>query len=250
MQQLSLALDPNPPVVAVFRRLKQAFGGFADGPPRLAPVDQLIRSMLGSRTTDQMSWPAYHRLKDRFRPWEALAEAQPAEVEAVIAEVTHAEIKAGWLPEALSRIIRLRGSLSLDFLADMPVEEAMAWMQKHLPGVGDKVAASVMNFSSFRRRALVVDTHVWRVARRIGLAPRNAEPEAVRRAMTDAVPEDFAADDFFDLHWLLKRLGQTLCQDRITRCGGCPVAALCATKSHAKAGARETVVFVEGWNRR
>ena len=227
MQQLSLALDPTPPVLAVHQKLKLAFGSFADG-PRLAPLDQLVRSLIAGRTHDEVSWPIYYRLKARYRPWERLIEAPPGELQAIIAPVTFADIKAGWLPEALAKVME-RGSLSLDFLADPPVEEAMAWLRR-LPGVGDKVAASVLNFSTLARRAMVVDTHVWRVARRLGLASRTADPEAVRHAIMDAVPADWAPNDFFDLHWLLKRLGQTLCQDSRTRCGACPVAALCAER--------------------
>ncbi|HTK35578.1 MAG TPA: endonuclease III [Caulobacteraceae bacterium] len=239
--QLSLALDPDPPVLAVHQKLKLAFGSFADG-PRLAPVDQLVKSLISARTYDEVSWPAYHRLKARYRPWDRLIEAPPGEIQAVIAPVTFAEIKAGWLPEALSRILE-RGSLSLEFLGDVPVEQAMAWLRR-LPGVGDKVAAAVLNFSTLGRRAMVVDTHVWRVARRIGLASRNADPEAVRHGITDAVPADWAADDFFDLHWLLKRLGQTLCQDHRTRCGGCPVAGLCAERGRQTALSKAKVVPV------
>lgn len=232
--QLSLALDTDPALVAdVRQRLRAAFGTFLDGRRLLPPVDQLIKSMISSRTYDEISWPAYVRLKDVFRAWENLAQASPAEIETAIGQVTHAQIKAGWLPDALQRIVALRGDLSLDFLAQTPVEEAMAWLQKHLPGVGDKVAAAVLNFSTLRRPAMVVDTHVWRVARRIGLAGRNAEPQAVRHAIMEAAPPDWGADDYFDLHWLLKRLGQHLCQHNHTRCGACPVAGMCAERQRA-----------------
>ena len=232
--QLSLfsVAESEPPLIEVHRRLLVASGGFSHS-PRLGPVDQLIKSMISSRTYDEVSWPAYRWLKDVFHPWERLAEATPTEIEAAIAQVTHAEIKAGWLPEALTRIIALKGALSLDFLATAPVEEAMVWLQRNLPGVGDKVAASVLNFSTLRRRMMVVDTHVWRVARRIGLAGRNADPEGVRRAIMDAAPLSWTADDFFDLHWLLKRLGQHLCLHSQTRCGGCPVAAVCIERQRA-----------------
>lgn len=224
--QLSLGLDGFNPLPLVYDRLRLAFGSFREG-PRLSPLDQLIKSMISSRTYDEVSWSAFLRLRARFQPWETLIEAAPAEIEATIAPVTHAELKAAWLPEALSRLKGLKGELGLDFLAEPPVEEAIAWQRRHLPGVGDKVAAAVLNFSTLRRPAMVVDTHVWRVARRIGLAPRTAEPEGVRTAITAAAPAGWTDEDFFDLHWLVKRLGQTLCQDNRTRCGACPVAAMC-----------------------
>jgi endonuclease-3 len=233
--QLSLALDAkSSPVAAVHARLSGAFGSFLDGPRPLPPVDQLVRSMIGSLTYDEVSWGAYHRLRDLYRPWETLAAAPAAEVERAIGQVTHAQTKAGWLPEALQRIVALRGALDLDFLADLSVPDAMAWLQQ-LPGVGDKVAACVLNFSSLRRPVMVVDTHVWRAARRIGLAGRNAEPAAVREAIMAAAPHQWTADDYFDLHWLLKRLGQVLCQPAHTRCGRCPAAALCQERQRTQA---------------
>ncbi len=234
--QLSLALSSDSaPVAVLHQRLRAAFGSFLDGPRPLAPVDQLVRAMVGSMTHEDMSWAAYQRLRDLFRPWQTLAEASPAEVEQAIGPVTHAQIKGGWLPEALQRIMALRGELSLDFLAEVPVDEAMAWLQKNLPGVGDKAAASILNFSSLRRPVMVVDTHVWRVARRIGLAERNAEPAAVRHAIMAAAPRDWSGDDYFDLHWLLKRLGQVLCQPNHTRCGACPAASLCQERQRTLA---------------
>ena len=231
--QLSLGFDAYNPLPAVYERLLSAFGSFRGG-PRLAPLDQLIRSMISSRTYDEVSWPAFLRLKNRFQPWESLLTVPPAEIAAVLAPVTYAETKAAWAPEALGRLQALRGELSLDFLAEPPVEMAMGWLQRHLPGVGDKVAAEVMNFSTLRRRAMVVDTHVWRVARRIGLAPANTEPGAVAAAIMAAAPGAWSDEDVFDLHWLLKRLGQTLCLDHRTRCGACPVAALCETRRRAQ----------------
>jgi endonuclease-3 len=233
--QLSLALDPQaaPPVAAVHKRLINAFGEFG-GTPRLDPVDQLVKSLISSRTYDQLSWPAFYGLKARYRPWESLIEADVGEIQAAIAQVVHAESKAAWLRETLGLIVQKRGELSLDFLAGMPVEEAMAWLRQ-LPGVGDKVAASVLNFSTLKRKAMVVDTHVWRVARRIGLAARTAEPEAVRHAVMEAAPEAWTDTTFFDLHWLLKRLGQTLCEHNHTRCGACPVASLCEERKRTQA---------------
>lgn len=224
--QLSFALEASNTLPSVYDRLKAAFGSFRES-ARLAPLDQLIRSMIASRANDEVAWSAFYRLRTWARSWDRLIDADSAEIEAVIAPVAHADLKAVWLPEMLDRLKALKGELSLDFLVESPMEEAIGWLKTRLPGVGDKVAASVLNFSTLRRPAMVVDAHVWRVARRIGLAPRGAEPEAVRRALTEAAPTAWTDEDFFDLHWLLKRLGQTLCADSRTRCGACPVASLC-----------------------
>ena len=224
--QLPLAFDRDPLVARVHARLLSAFGGFSES-PRARPIDQLVNSLISSRTYDEVSGAAFERLKARYRPWERMLEASPAEIEAAISSVTYAQDKAAWLPQALRRIADYAGRLSLDFLIGEPVEVAHAWLRR-LPGVGDKVAAAVLNFSTLRQPIMVVDTHVWRVARRIGLAPKGVEPEAVRRAIMGEAPPDWSADAFFDLHWFLKTLGQTLCQHDQTRCGACPLVEICA----------------------
>jgi endonuclease-3 len=231
--QLSLLPDPDPLVARVHARLLSSFGAFSDS-PRAPPLDQLANSLISSRTHDEVSWAAFVRLKARYRTWERLLRAPVKEIEATISTVAYAEDKAKWLPQALARIVAHAGRLSLDFLADEPVETAHGWLRT-LPGVGDKVAAAVLNFSTLKRPIMVVDTHVWRVGRRIGLAARNVEPEAVRKAIMAAVPAEWSADAFFDLHWLLKRLGQTFCQHDQTRCGTCPLVDLCAS-SHGGRG--------------
>jgi endonuclease-3 len=246
--QLSFELDPSPLTPAVFERLISAFGAF-DG-PRLEPVDQLIKSMISSRTHDELSWPAFLRLRAAFHPWDKLIEAEPAEIEPVIATVAHAELKAAWLPQALKAIRDQKGSLDLSFLAAASVEEAMAWLQR-LPGVGTMVAAAVLNFSTLRRRAMMVDTHVWRTARRVGLAPGRADPDGVQRALMETAPAAWTADDFYTFHWLLKTLGQTLCEESRTRCGGCPVSSLCATRAKTPATEGQRVVpFGQGRSRK
>ena len=234
--QLSLCLDTHNVLPTVYERLKLAFGSFREG-PRAAPLDELIRSMISVRAYDDAAWSVFLRLKARFHPWESLMVAAPDEVATLLAPVAHAESKAAWLAEALGRIQTLNGSLSLDRLAELDAEAAIAWLRR-LPGVGDKVATAVLNFSTLRRPVMVVDAHVWRVARRIGLAGKDADPEAVRRAIMQAAPAGWTGEDFFDLHWLLKRLGQTLCAETRARCGACPVAALCEERRRLGAAGR------------
>jgi endonuclease-3 len=77
---------------------------------------------------------------------------------------------------------------------------------------------------------MVVDTHVWRVARRFGLVGGRADPDGVRRLVMQEAPTSWGADDFYELHWLMKRLGQTFCADARPRCGACPLSRQCASR--------------------
>jgi len=194
---------------------------------RLDPVSQLVRSMIGGRTKDEVSWAVFERLRERFKTWEALAEATDAEVLDLIRPVTHPENKARFLPHAL-RLVQIRSGwkLSLDHLAELELDSARWWLQG-LPGVGVKVAASVLNFSPLNMRALVVDTHVHRVAVRQGLIPASYDTAHAYRALMDMVPDSWTAEDLYELHWLMKGLGQLLCSLHAPRCGACALKASC-----------------------
>ena len=83
--------------------------------------------------------------------------------------------------------------------AELELDSARWWLQG-LPGVGVKVAASVLNFSPLNMRALVVDTHVHRVAGRYGLVPASYDTAHAYRALMDLVPDSWTAEDLYELH--------------------------------------------------
>jgi endonuclease-3 len=223
--QLSLDLATSP-LEAVRDDLLKIFGPQRPG-RRLDPVSQLVRSMIGGKTKDEVSWAVFERLRDRFNTWEALAEAGDAEVLEQIRPVTHPEDKARHLPHAL-RIIQVRSGwkLTLDHLAELELDSARYWLQG-LPGVGVKVAACVLNFSPLNMRALVIDTHVHRTAIRLGLIPAHYDTAHAYRALMDMVPDSWTAEDLYELHWLMKGLGQMLCALHAPRCGACGMKGAC-----------------------
>ena len=208
-------------VVHLRDRLVEAFGP-AQPHVRRDPVAQLVRSVIASRTQDAVSDEVLARLRAAFRPLGRIGEARTEEVLAVIAPATHAERKAPQLIEAIRRIGRLRGAVTLDFLEGWAPDDAMVWLEE-LPGAGQKVAASVLNLSTLRRRVMVVDTHVWRVATRTGLAAEDADPAEVRLTVMDLAPDTWEPEDFSDLHKLMKRLGRLHCHRVTPECPTCPL---------------------------
>ncbi len=208
------------------RRLVSSFGSFGAGGGRLSPIDQLVKSLISSRTHDEDSQATYDRLKFRYPDWNDLADAPMEEVRDLLCPVTYADDKADWLSATLKSIRRQTGALNLDFLGDWPVEQAHVWLQT-FDGVGPKVAAAVLNFSCLQMRIMVADTHVHRVAKRYGLVPEKGTPEDAGRTLMNRAPDSWTAEDFHELHWLMKRLGQLRCTHSWARCGACPVAAAC-----------------------
>jgi endonuclease-3 len=215
-------------LIRIDAALAAAFGP----PPRWLypdPVEVLVLALLSARTRDEVAMAAHRVLRMRFPRWEILLDADPAVVERLIGRTTWPDRKAQTLQEALRALQTARGRLELDFLADRPVEEAIAWLRM-LPGVGPKTAACVLLFSRLRRRALPVSTGHHRTAKRLGLISRRAGVEAAHEPLLAMLPPDWDNDRIEQHHWLVKRLGHDHCTDRRPRCGSCPVRELCPSQ--------------------
>ncbi len=116
-------------------------------------------------------------------------------------------------------VIRLSEILVTEFGGEVPCSRAAL---ASLPGVGRKTANVVLNMW-WRQPAMAVDTHVFRVANRTGLAP-GRDVLAVERALEDNVPADYALHAH---HWLILH-GRYTCVARKPACARCPIADICA----------------------
>lgn len=228
--QANLFSSPAGDLRALQDRLQTAEGRIQDE-RRLDPVSQFVRSFIASRTHDRDSWEAFWRLTRRFESWDALADAPVAEIEALLAGVTHAEKKAPELRAALRTIRARAGELNLDFLKDLSVPHGLRWLEA-IHGVGRKIAAATLSFSILNRRAFVVETHILRVLERFGFIRMGATTEQAYDAVMSAA-EDLDADELYELHWHLKRLGQRTCTQAYANCRGCVLASLCLQRVEA-----------------
>src|SRR5207249_4156819 len=161
---------PHPPGAAMVRKahrlLEKRFGP-PDPPRRLDPLEELVVTVLSQNTSDVNRDRAYAAMRRRFPTWDALAVADPLDLAGAIRPGGLANIKAPRLL-AILREIRERegGSLDLAWMRRAPSAKVRDYLTS-LPGVGPKTAACVLAFS-LGRAALPVDTHVLRVARRLG----------------------------------------------------------------------------------
>ena len=193
---------------------------------QLDPVSQLVMGIIGGRTLGADSLKAFGALRAGFETWEVLRDGPGPAVERAIRPVTYAEAKARHLQAALRQLTSQRGRLELDFLADWPVEAALAWLER-LPGVGRKVSAATLNFSTLRRPALVIDTHHLRVLARLRLVGNRSSIAAAYDHVMPRLPAAWSAAELDDHHQLFKTLGQKLCRARDPSCGPCPLRDLC-----------------------
>ena len=192
------------------------------------PLSELVSSLLSHRTRNADSGRAFRALRGRFRTWEEVRDAPVAEVEETIAAVTWPEQKAPRIQHVLREISRLRGELSLDFLADMTVPEARAWLEA-LPGIGPKTSAATLLFSRLRMPALPVDSHHHRVAQRLGLIPASLDVGPSHAVLEAQLPEGLNAQEVYDNHEVMMLHGQQVCHYRAPACHRCVVYALCPT---------------------
>jgi len=187
------------------------------------PMSQLVDIILSHRTRDEQTEAAYDNLLKRFGSWEAVRDAPTAEVQETIANVNFPEVKAPRLQAIMRQITEERGNLNLDFLCDLPVEEAAAWLNR-FEGVGPKTTAAVLLFSC-QMPILPVDVHVHRVSIRLGLIGKKVTADAAHDLLQALLPND--ARTIYNFHKALLRHGQRICVFERPRCNKCPITDLC-----------------------
>ncbi len=193
----------------------------------LDPLSELVSSLLSHRTKNADSGRAFRQLRARFADWPSVRDAPTSDVETAISACTWPEQKAPRLQQILRLIGEKRdGDLSLDFLAELTVPDARAWLQT-LPGVGPKTSAAVLLFSRLRRPALPVDSHHHRVAIRLGLLPASVDVGPAHAILESQLPPDWDAQTVYDNHESLMLHGQRCCYHFNPDCGRCVVLDIC-----------------------
>jgi endonuclease-3 len=211
----------TPPTRARVRRVRDRLRGRYGVPgarPHDRPLDELILTVLSQSTNDRNRDVAFQRLRQRFPTWEAARAAPLAEVEEAIRPGGISKVKSA----RIQAILRAIGDpLTLAWLKDAPIADARDYLCA-LPGVGRKTAACVLLFS-FGRRDVPVDTHVSRVATRLGLL----RPGAPFPELHDAMLALTAPGEELELHMNLLRHGRRTCHARSPECGSCVLARMC-----------------------
>ncbi len=205
----------------VIELLAERYGLPRQSSERSDPLDGLIGTILSQHTSDTNSHAAFLSLKRRFPSWEAVAAAPESEIAEAIRSGGLANVKASRIKRVLATLLARYGRLGLDWLADLPLEDARAVLTE-LDGVGPKTAACVLLFD-LHMPALPVDTHVHRVAGRIGLIPPKLAAEPAHTFLEQLVPPT----QIYAFHVLLIRHGRVICKAQRPRCADCPVLPEC-----------------------
>jgi endonuclease-3 len=218
----STGIPVPPKLERIYELLAQTYGT-PDWCPSGDALGELVGTILSQHTSDVNSGRAYAQLVATFPNWEAVRDAPVEQVAQAIRAGGLANLKAQRIQEVLRVLTqRLDGTpLSLDFLVDLPLAEAQAYLRS-LPGVGPKTAACVLLFS-LGMPAFPVDTHVHRVSKRLGLIGSRDSAERAHAIFESMVPGEWA----FPLHVNLIQHGRRVCHAQRPACERCPLRLEC-----------------------
>ena len=209
--------------VEVMDALSPEYGPF-HWEPRYDPASELVYTILSQHTSDINSERAFNNLMTTFGTLEAIASADVAQIEDAIRRAGLFRVKAPRIKQVLNEILDEVGSFDLSFLAEMPLEEAKDWL-KRFNGIGPKTAAIILCFS-LGLPAMPVDTHIYRVSRRLGLIG----PKVTADQAHDILEPMVAPEDVFAFHLYLINHGRQVCKAIRPRCDSCVLAERCPSR--------------------
>ncbi|HTY08365.1 MAG TPA: endonuclease III [Candidatus Edwardsbacteria bacterium] len=178
-------------------------------------LDVLIETVLSQNTSDRNSHAAFLSLRRRFNGWDAVLAAPARSVAAAIRAGGLANIKAARIGELLREFRRRSGRPSLDFIKRMEPEAAYQYLLS-LKGVGPKTAACTLLFG-LGVPVFPVDTHIFRIARRLGWARPRDDRASFQERIRHIVPDPLV----YPLHINLIAHGRAVCHPAAPDCQRC-----------------------------
>jgi endonuclease III len=201
---------------------------YGERPYRADVYDQdilgaLVATILSQHTSDLNSGRAYRNLVEAFpQGWETVLNAPVSRVADVIRSGGLAEVKARRIQRLIGDVIDRTGAANLDFLKQWSNHEQVIQFLKSFHGVGPKTAACVAMFN-LGHPVIPVDTHVHRVASRLGLIAKGVSADLAHEELLKLV----APNDAYSFHVHLIEHGRQICHARNPDCSICPVATCC-----------------------
>ena len=208
------------PIRYIIQNLERAYG-VPENSRRSDPLDMLVQIILSQATSDTNSRRTFDALKQRFPTWDAALRARESTIAATIQSGGLANQKAAVIKSLLRQIKQERGALDLSFLHELPPAEASRYLSQ-FRGIGPKTIACTLLFAC-RTEVFPLDTHIFRILRRVGLIPQKCTDRRAHEIMNALVP----AGKFYSFHVNLIRHGRALCRPRDPSCERCPVVEYC-----------------------
>lgn len=188
---------------------------------KLPPIDELVMTILSQHTNDINMYRAFESLKATYSTMEEVLDAPQNELATAIYSSGMYNLKAKRIQATLREIKERVGRLDLSLLQDMEIAEAKDWLTS-LHGVGPKTAAIVLLFS-LGLPVLPVDTHVWRITKRLGIIDTKVSREKAHDLLEEIVPKNCIPS----LNKNLVRHGREVCRAQSPKCDECFLNQLC-----------------------
>ena len=189
------------------------------------PLSVLISTVLSQNTSDTNSHRSYSKLKKVFRSWNEMRRAPIWKITQAIKSGGLSNIKAKRIKEILKGIPSRNGDLSLSFLEEWNTEKVESYLRS-FGGVGEKTIACVLLFS-LNRPSMPVDTHIFRVSKRLNVIPQNANFKMAGEILSRIVP----SNKIYQCHINLIAFGRAVCKARSPRCEICVLYSICRSKN-------------------
>ena len=207
-------LAPNR-IAAILKALDEAYPNAECALTHRSPWELLVATILSAQCTDVRVNMVTPELFRRFPTPAAMAKATLPQLEALIRTTGFYRNKAKSIQGAAREIIADFGGQVPQTLAELIT----------IPGAARKTANVVLGVAYGKAEGVVVDTHVFRIARRLGLA-KGETPEKVEQELMQVIPQD----RWIDFSHQLIHHGRQVCEARKPKCDRCNLEQLCTSK--------------------
>jgi len=183
-------------------------------------LDCLVWTVLSQNTSASNCNEAFARLRERFCSWQEVKDAAWQDIADAIRPGGLANLKAPRIKNILEQVKRDTGKLDLDWIADLPAQQARDYLEG-FDGVGRKTAACVLMFG-LGKPVMPVDTHVHRISKRLGLIG-DVAPDAAHDILQRIVPPE----RIYSCHVNMVVHGREVCGAARPRCEECNLTIEC-----------------------
>ncbi len=218
-QQADVSLNEKP-VRYIIQNLERTYG-VPENKRASDPLDMLVGIILSQATSDVNSHRTFAALKKRFPTWDAALRARTTTIADTIRSGGLANQKAEVIKSVLRQIKDEHGALDLNFLHDLAPDAAVEYLSQ-FRGIGPKTVACTLLFAC-RKDVFPLDTHIFRILRRVGLIPQKCTDKRAHAIMDEVVPPG----KFYSFHVNLIRHGRALCRPREPLCERCSIVEYC-----------------------
>lgn len=208
------------PLRYIIQNLERTYG-VPENKRSTDPLDMLVKIILSQATSDVNSARTFAALKKKYPEWEMVLAARESSIAATIKSGGLAKQKAAVIKNLLAQIKEREGQVDLSFLHEWPVEQSARYLAQ-FRGIGPKTVACTLLFAC-RQDIFPLDTHIFRVLRRVGLIPQKCTDARAHEIMNALVP----TGKFYSFHVNLIRHGRALCRPRDPLCDRCPIIEYC-----------------------